>query len=182
MKKFILILLVTLLFLTMPKTVQAAEKASGSSATLIATSPMPVVDKRVKILRAYLEQANSPLAASAERFVQSADENDLDWKLVAAIAGLESGYGKHMPTNSYNAWGWGVYGDNVIRFASFDEGIQTISKGLKKNYIDRGATDVYAIGRIYAASPTWAQRVTSIMNRIDAYATSDPSYYLSLSL
>lgn len=146
---------------------------------------LPVVaqkDKRVTILTQYLKERNSPMVSSAKTFVEAADTNDLDWKFVAAIAGLESTFGKHIPYNSYNAWGWGVYGDNVIRFTSFDEGIATVSKGLRQNYINKGAKDVYSIGRIYAASPTWAERVTFLMNSIDAFSERYEAKNLSMNL
>ena len=32
--------------------------------------------------------------------------NGLDYRLVPAISGVESTFGKHIPDNSYNAYGW----------------------------------------------------------------------------
>jgi len=41
---------------------------------------------------------------------------------------------------------------------------------LRTNYINKwGARDVYEIGRFYASSLTWAQRVEYFMNKIDEY-------------
>jgi hypothetical protein len=148
-------------------------------------SYIPVADStasQTATLKAYLESKNSPLAEYADVFIKEAKDNKLDWKLVAAISGLESSYGIHIPYNSYNGWGWGVYGDNVMRFASWSEAIRTISQGLRKNYIDRGATDVYSIGRIYAASPTWAERVSYIMNQMQKFDTAKKASTLSISL
>jgi hypothetical protein len=182
-----IVVLFALFFLLFSSPANAQVKLAGMSATAFTPEQTVVVDNRAKALRAYLEQSNSPLADSAETFVKSADKYNLDWKLVAAIAGLESGYGHHIPYNSYNAWGWGVYGTNVITFASWDEGIETISKGLRERYMNqRGARNVYEIGSTYAASPTWAVRVESNMNRINAFyedfEKTDPSVALPLSL
>lgn len=142
-----------------------------------------VYDRRVKILRDFLDSYNSPLAPFASVFIKEADKNKLDWRFVAAISGVESTFGQQLPYNSYNAWGWGIYGDNMIRFASYEEAIETISKGLKERYIDSwGARDIYQIGRFYAASPTWAQRVAFFMERVDQFAANNPKNYLSLSL
>ncbi len=70
----------------------------------------------------------------------------------------------------------------MILFSSWNEGIETISKGLRENYIDKwGAKDVYQIGKLYAASPTWAERVDRCMQKIDEFAAKDPSS-LSISL
>lgn len=146
----------------------AAEKAAGHSAVLASNILAENQDKRARVLKDYLEKWNSPMTENAEDFVRIADKYSLDWKLVASIAGLESSFGQHVPYNSYNGWGWGVYGDNVIRFASWEEGIEAVSYGLRTRYIDRSGTDdVYVIGRTYAASPTWATRVSYFMNSIE---------------
>ncbi len=153
----------------------------GSSAALLKPKPN-ILDNRVQILRGFLEQFNSPLVSNAKDFVKYADLYDLDYRLVASISGVESTFGKFIPYNSYNGWGWGVYGDNVIRFASWEEGIGTVSEGLRKNYIDKGAKNVYSIGRIYAASPTWASRVTYFMNEIEEYSNKKTIENLSISI
>lgn len=177
------ILIFATVFLLIKQPAYAEVKLAGSSAMLTQTTQATTpVDMRVQVLKEYLTLRNSPMANNAEDFVREADANDLDWKLVAAIAGLESSFGKHMPHNSYNAWGWGVYGDNVIRFESFADGIAVLSKGLRERYIDRGATTIPAIGRIYASSPTWAERVTFFLNDIEKFSQKNPSRTLSLTI
>ncbi len=182
MKKPILFFLLTAaLIFVQPKNAFAQEKASGSSAVLASIQSVSQQDSRVKILRKFLEQYDSPLAPHAKTFITTADKYDLDWKFVAAISGLESTYGKAIPYNSYNGWGWGIYGDNRIDFTSWDHGIETVSEGLRKRYIDGwGATDIWQIGKIYASSPTWAVRVQSIMNQIEAYRLRNPAETLSI--
>lgn len=191
-KKTLILGLFSLLILTFPQSAQAAKQAGSSAipsthkaevgpASPPASPGQGGQDNRAKVLKAYLKLHNSPLAESSDTFVKKADQYSLDWKLVVAISGLESTFGQAIPANSYNAWGWGIYGDNVIRFNSWDEGIATISQGLRQNYIDKGAQDVYQIGRLYAASPTWAQRVEYFMRKIDEFAAKDPSS-LSISL
>jgi hypothetical protein len=161
----------------------AQERASASSAKIAVAEINTVDDYRVKIIRNYLNDKNSPLAPYAEDFVANADKYNLDWKLVAAISGVESTYGQAIPINSYNAWGWGVYGDNVIRFGSWKEGIATISQGLRDRYMDKwGAKDIYEVGAMYAASPAWAAHVENTMNQIQDFALRNPKDTLSLSL
>ncbi len=151
--------------------VWARDKEACETATLAIIVPVAPIDDRATKLKGYLMQFQSPLADSARTFVRSADENNLDWRLVAAIAGLESTYGKNIPQGSYNAWGWGVYTGQSYgaRFSSWDDGIRTVSHGLKERYIDRGAQTVAEIGKIYATSPTWASRVNFIMSQIERY-------------
>jgi len=165
--------IIFILSFTYPKTVNAEKNLSGFKPN----------DIRPKILKDYLDKHSSPLAENAKDFVESADTFDLDWRLVVSIAGVESTFGKFIPTNSYNAWGWGVYGNNVIYFSSWKEGIETVSKGLRENYINKMETaNVYHIGRWYAASPTWASRVEYFMNKIAEFQSDKAIYNLSISL
>jgi len=113
------IFLSTLITLTSPKIAKA--ETAGSSAVLIITNQTKIDDNRIQTLRAFLENRNSPLAPYANVFVNEADKNNLDWKLVAAISGLESSFGLHIPAYSNNGWGFGIYGDNVLKFSSWED-------------------------------------------------------------
>lgn len=160
-----------------------AQKSAGSSAVPVVDIPQQQEDVRVIILKKYLQSYNSPFTNYAPVFVREADKNNIDWRLLVAISGVESTFGQQIPNNSYNAWGWGIYGNNMIRFSSWEEAITTISKELKQRYIDGwGAKDVYQIGKYYAASPTWAQRVDGFMEKIDAFALKNPGQSLPISL
>ena len=107
---------------------------------------------------------NSPLTEEAKHYVYYADLYGIDWKLLPAISGLESTFGHHHIRGTHNAYGWG---SGRIYFSSWREGIQVISKSLRERYYDRGATEPYSIGPIYAESPTWAVRVSGFMNQIE---------------
>lgn len=141
------------------------------------------LDYRAQILRDYLSKFNSPLAQHAQDFIEAADTHNLDWKLVPAIAGVESTFGKHTPGNalypSYNGWGWGVYGTQAIYFKSWREGIFTVSEGLRKNYFNKGLTTPTTINPVYAASKSWGRNVDFFMNEMekfaDSYESSAPS-------
>ncbi len=142
--------------------------------TASAYSPMQIneqitqtkkLDTRADILESYFEKYNSPLKSEARNFVEAADKYNLDWKLVAAISGVESTFGKFTPGyKSYNAWGWGVYGNQALGFKSWKDGIYTVSEGLRMHYYNKGLTNPYAINRIYAASPTWGSKVSYFLN------------------
>lgn len=167
------------LLLSLPATpVQAADKVADATATLAEDLPVEVHDERVDHLRAYLRSHNSPLSDDAEVLIREADKHELDWRLVASIAGLESTFGKRIPVGSYNAWGWGIPtgARSGIGFTSWEHGISTVSEGLRKKYINRGATSLEQIGRIYAASPTWAVRVQYFMDKIATFKPTDPEH------
>ncbi len=180
---FKLLIVATLIFLSFARPAFAFEKASASSAKIRTVSDGGASDLRVKIIQDYLKQFDSPLVPYSSNFVKYADEYDLDYRLVVSISGVESTFGRQIPYNSYNGWGWGIFGSNVKYFASWDEGIKTVSQGLRENYIDEwGASNVYEIGRFYAASPTWAQRVEYFMKTIQDFELRSPQSALSLSI
>lgn len=124
-----------------------------------------VSDNRVIALKNYLENYGSPLAPYAQSYVNAADKYGMDWKLLPAIAGLESSFGIHQLRGSYNSYGWG---GGRIYFDSVEDGIDTVMYALRNKYMSRGATTVETIGPIYSESPTWAIRVNKFMSLIDA--------------
>ena len=181
--KPIAIFIVILMAALLPGPSYAFQNASNSSAKLVSEFGNNTPDEREEILKEFLLLYDSPLAPFAQDFVRNADNYQLDWRLVASIAGLESTFGKRIPYNSYNAWGWGIYGDNVVRFNSWPEGIETISKGLRERYLkDFSESDPYVIGPTYAASPTWAQRVSFFMARIEDFEKIHSAKKLPLSI
>lgn len=128
-----------------------------------------ILDPRAEILKDYLAKYNSPLETHAQDFVDAADKYQIDWKLVPAIAGVESTFGKHIP-GGYNGWGWGVYGDQALYFRSWTEGIFTVTAGLRENYFNKGLDNPYEINRVYAASPSWGSHVNFFLVDLDKYA------------
>jgi len=128
------------------------------------------LDKKATILAQYLARFNSPLQYHAQDFIDAAETYQLDWKMVPAIAGVESTFGKFIP-GGYNAWGWGVYGTQAIYFDSWRDGIFTIAKGLREGYLNKGLTDPYSINRVYAASPHWGGKVSFFMQDLEKFAS-----------
>lgn len=128
-------------------------------------------DHRVEKIEFYLAEFESDLVDFSGHLVREADRLSLDWRLVTAIAGLESSYCKRIPENSFNCWGWGIPtgASTGLSFSSYADGITVVSEGLRSHYLNRGLSTVEEIGRIYAASPTWAVRVRNLMDKIENY-------------
>lgn len=173
MNIFVSIIVAILLFFAAASTANANEKIAGHSGQLIVENTSVLPDSRVEKLKFYLEKHNSPLAKHAEYFVATADKYELgeNWCLVPAIAGVESTFGKRIPKNSYNAWGWGIPtgARSGIGFNDWEDGIETVTAGLKTRYIDRGADTLPEMGRIYAPpSKTWARNVQFFMDKIES--------------
>lgn len=131
------------------------------------------VDARATALRQFLADYNSPMAPYASTFVEQADEYGLDWRLAAAISGVESAFGV-IPVRINNAWGWkgGADGD-FNAFDSWDHGIEVVTRRLALGYGTHMTP--FEIEPIYcppcAQNPShlWANGVIKFMNQIDMY-------------
>lgn len=126
-------------------------------------------DIRVANLKFFFRKYESVLYDKSDFIVKMADQYKLDYRLIPAIAMQESGLCKHIYEGSHNCWGWGIYGDKVTRFDSYEEAIETISRGLKLYYVDKGLTTPEAIMRKYTPPSTgsWAFGVNFFLKIIE---------------
>ncbi|MEI6580622.1 MAG: glucosaminidase domain-containing protein [bacterium] len=136
------------------------------------------VDEKAKILKikadavdAYFESHSMPLHGMGLKLVQEAENNDLDWRLLAAIAVRESTGGKFdCKKVENNPFGWGSC---KIGFDTIDESIETVARNLGGNNPNTAyhysGKDTKAILQKYnppSIVPRYAQQVMSIMNEI----------------
>ena len=131
-------------------------------------------DARIAVLADYLRNQRSPMAGNSSDFVQAADMYNLPWTLLPSIAGKESGFGKAIPKNSFNAFGWGVFtGQQTgVNFTSWENSIYTVAKGLREKYFDRGLSTPELIEPYYtpqspAKGHPWLHDVLYFMNEIE---------------
>lgn len=86
-------------------------------------------DARADTLKAYLLSKKSPLADSATYFVRIADTYSLDYTLLPAIAGVESGFETTGNTSDFNPFGYMCEG-RPCRFLSYSEAITRVGRSL----------------------------------------------------
>jgi len=125
-------------------------------------------DGRAEAIRQFFSKYDSPLEPYAEDVIKAADEYNIDFRLVPAIAMQESGLCKTIPENSYNCWGYGIYGGKVLRFKDFKEGIYTVSKGLGTKYIGQGLVTPEQIEEDYTppSKGSWANGVNHFIGKL----------------
>lgn len=128
-----------------------------------------MADSRVANLKAFFRKYNSPLYNEAELIVQVSDQYKFDYRLLPAIAMQESNLCRVIPDDSYNCWGWGIYGDTVTKFSSYDEAINTIAKGISENYIKQGLNTASRIMQKYTPSSngSWAYGVNTFLKALE---------------
>lgn len=167
-KMLVLMFLLVILFLIFPNKV-LAEIHSGSSAIIKINDEKTSQDldlfdlqKKQLAIKSILSRYQSPLTDEVDSFLFACIRYNLDCYLLPAIAGLESTFGRYIYPNSYNPFGWG---GGYIIFNSWEDGINTVSKGLRENYMDKWHLGtIEEIGRVYSESPTWAIRVNWFIN------------------
>lgn len=126
-------------------------------------------DARAEIIKQYLERYESPLVPYSETIVQTAERYSLDFRLLVAIAQQESNLCKKIPPESHNCWGWGIHSKGTLLFEDYETAIDTVSKGLKEKYIDRGYTTPEEIMSKYTPSSpgTWAAGVNQFLGDME---------------
>jgi len=126
-------------------------------------------DARNEIIKQYLSRYNSPLEPYANLLVTTADKYKIDFRLLTAIAQQESNLCKIIPPDSHNCWGWGIHSKGTLGFSSYEEAIDTVSKGLKEEYIDKGYTTPDQIMSKYTplSNGSWASGVNTFLTEME---------------
>ncbi|MBI4089699.1 MAG: glucosaminidase domain-containing protein [Candidatus Levybacteria bacterium] len=125
-------------------------------------------DARIEIVRQFFQKYKSPLEPFASNVIEAADKYSLDFRLLPAIAMQESNLCRKIIKNSYNCWGFGIYGKKITRFESYAEAIDTVTKTLVKNYKTLGLETPEEIMGKYTPSNngSWANSVNYFMSML----------------
>jgi hypothetical protein len=109
----------------------------------------------------------------AQTIVAASDAHGVDFRLITAIGMCESNLGKHMPSGSYNAWGYAIYTgqDSGAEFRNWEHGIKVMAEYLATKYYSKGLTTPEQIGPIYAppsvnTENSWAKCVRNYMDEL----------------
>lgn len=129
------------------------------------------LDARSLMVKNFFQGYRSPLSELGGLFVEVADKYGLDWRLLPAIAMQESLGGKKVIKNSYNPFGYGIYGNLIIRFSSWDEAVDKVGKALKQDYLNQGLNTPDKIMAKYTPPSlekggAWARGVKSFMQEL----------------
>lgn len=139
--------------------------------TLDSSQDIIKLDARAKIIEDFFLNYKSPLAGFGNSFIKIADQYTLDYRLLPAIAMQESNGGKKVIEGSYNPFGYGIYGDLVTHFRSWEEAIERVGKALREDYLDKGLITPEQIMTKYTPASlekdgAWAKGVLSFMEEL----------------
>jgi len=90
------------------------------------------------LIEKYLKHYQSPLLPYKDKILEASEKYGVQPQLIVAIAQQESNLGKKTPENCYNAWGWGIHAQGTKCFASWEEAVEIVIKGIARDYCAKG--------------------------------------------
>lgn len=131
----------------------AADFASVLSGARTAAAPAAAATPAGSVTGAQLDawiarkNPDSPMIGMGDVFVREGEANGIDPRALAAIARAESSLGSDPGARArHNAFGWGPH----RTFASWEDNIATVARGLRTGYLDDGLTTLAQIQGRYA--------------------------------
>ena len=117
-------------------------------------------DPRLETLRTFFHNADCPAEKYATAFLEAADSNELDWRLLPSLSYVESTGGKSARHN--NLFGWD---SGRAQFTSPIAGIQAVGYRLSHSdlYKDKELDKLLAT---YNPNVEYGRKVKSVMRRI----------------
>jgi len=147
-------------------------ETSGPFALNQAVDPkVEIIKSKAQAIDVYFAEHAMPLEGAGKKMVEEAEKNDLDWRLLPAIAIRESTGGKFdCKKVENNPFGWGSC---KISFNSLDEAIETVAKNLggnnpktSRHYDNKSIKQILRAYNPPSIVPRYAEQVISIMNDI----------------
>ncbi|KKP64820.1 MAG: hypothetical protein UR62_C0005G0009 [Candidatus Nomurabacteria bacterium GW2011_GWF2_35_12] len=129
------------------------------------------LEVKVKAIDDYFRLHDMPLSGMGKKMVEESEKNDLDWRLLPAVAVRESTGGKYDCVKvKNNPFGWGSC---KINFNSVEEAIETVAMNLggnnpntERHYADKTTDQILKAYNPPSIVPNYVKQVKSIMNVI----------------
>jgi len=117
-------------------------------------------DLRLASLRSFFRKGNCPAAELSPVFLEAADSNALDWRLLPSISFIESTGGKFARNN--NIFGWD---SGRAAFRSAVEAVRSVASSLARSatYRHKGVDEIL---HAYNPDADYAAKVKYVMRRI----------------
>ena len=130
-----------------------------------------IAKAKAEAIDAYFAKYDMPLEGLGEKMVEEAERNELDWRLLPAIAVRESTGGKNACDRvKNNPFGWASC---KVGFKSNEEAIEVVAKNLGGNnpntahhYDNKTLKQILRAYNPPSIVPRYAEQVVAIMNAI----------------
>jgi hypothetical protein len=117
-------------------------------------------DPRLETLRKFFRKFDCPAQSYVHAFLEAADANALDWRLLPSISYIESTGGKLARNNNFFGWDSGR-----AEFSTPVAGIHTVAYRLSRSALYRNKSIDEKLA-IYNPRAHYGNRVKSVMRRI----------------
>lgn len=134
-------------------------------------------DARAEIIRQYLHRFESPLEPYSNLIVNLSDQYQFDYRWLVAIAQQESNLCKHIPDNSFNCWGWGIYPDpdvpgtmKITRFDNYEDALRRIAPQFTKIFLKgKHSKDPMEVMKTYTppSDGSWADGISQFFDHLE---------------
>ena len=152
-------------------TVKALESTSDQPKEQIIKSYAEIIyrDLRIDTVNYFFKKYGPKMKGLGAEIVLSADKYNIPFGLLPAIGACEGGLGNKIPANSFNTWGWGIYGGKIKFFDSWEDAIDKVSAGISQEYFQKGLDTPEKMMSKYAprSSGTWAICVNKYLADFD---------------
>lgn len=137
--------------------------------SVITTQEEVIRQEKADAIDAYFAKYDAPLQGHGMKFVIEADKNEIDWRLLPAIAMRESTGGKQackkVPNSVFG------YGSCKISFKSIDDSIEIVAHSLGGNNINTarhydGKTTTQILKKYNSVIPGYTNQVVKMMKTI----------------
>ena len=145
------------------RTPHAYRHSKGKSVVSTNSQGQTFSDTRRLAIQQYFQDCACPAARWAHTFVQEADRQGLDWRLVASISMIESTGGKHYKNR--NILGWK---SALQRFRSEQAGIAYVSERLHNSSYYSGKSLGQMLRTYNSERRNYVSLVTGVMQQLAA--------------
>lgn len=136
---------------------------AGSSIAASETSVDCGNDGRCRTLKTFFARHGSPLQSVAATFIEKADRYGLDWRLLPAIAMVESSGGKHSRRNNIFGWNSGRTG-----FQTVAAGIDFVASRFAHSPLYKGRTSRGILAAYNPAPLSYPPKVIRYMEMLES--------------
>jgi len=159
------ILLVSFMFLSTytsqkssAQEVSRAETQDVSISSPIQIASITVRDTRIDKVETFFSKYGPKMVGLGKHIVNFADQYQIPIGILPSIGACEGGLGNAIPENSFNTWGWGIYGGKIKKYPNWETAIEDVSRGIYKEYYAKGLDTPEKMMSKYApvSTGTWA--------------------------
>ncbi len=151
-----------------------------SESTAYDAEGLSQAERAAKIDAFFMKRDNSPLAGYGLTMVQASEKYGIDWRLLPAIATIESNGGRMLCKSKLGANNPFGFGSCKIKFKDFDHAIDTVAKNLgghnpntATHYKDKEIDEIIDAYNPPSVRHDYKKLITWAMNKIESTDASE---------